>query len=253
MPDLQAEDGIALLQAAIELANDGVPDNLGYWHTKASDALRLSMGDDHPHVAAFKQIRFRTNTRFYAPRDEARVRRQNTQARLSGVRRGVTLLRAALEELQLLADRSISQPQAPTVLHPLVHEAVGSLMTDGHHRSAVESVSRAVEQRLRAKLGLAGRTGSQLADAFSTSPPKPDQPRLRFDQFVEGSESWKSAHEGAMHFAKGCFMRIRNLYVHEVDPSLDEATEALSAFSLLARWIDYSSLAVDDDPTAGVQ
>jgi hypothetical protein len=52
-------------------------------------------------------------------------------------------------------------------------------------------------------------------------------------------EIFKSLHEGAMHFAEGCFMLIRNTAAHRTSP-LEEhsAIEQLSALSYLAGLID---------------
>ena len=78
-----------------------------------------------------------------------------------------------------------------------------------------------------------------VTQAFSIKPPTLDQPRLRFQQFNPASDDWRSAHEGAMYFGRGCMMGIRNLVAHRSD-ELSEAVaiEQLAALSVLARWID---------------
>lgn len=84
-----------------------------------------------------------------------------------------------------------------------------------------------------------GSSASLVASAFSPADPKPDAPRLRVSGFDPvGSDQWKSAHEGAGAFGRGCFLRIRNLYTHHDGETDHEDLEALAALSLLARWID---------------
>jgi hypothetical protein len=62
---------------------------------------------------------------------------------------------------------------------------------------------------------------------------------LRFDDVGPvGSDDWNSAHDGAAHFGRGCMLRIRNLYTHRGGADDWEDLEALTALSLLARWID---------------
>ena len=57
-----------------------------------------------------------------------------------------------------------------------------------------------------------------------------------------GSDGWKSAHDGAGAFGRGCFLRIRNLYTHHDGDVEQEDLEALAALSLLARWIDSAAV-----------
>jgi Protein of unknown function (Hypoth_ymh) len=84
-----------------------------------------------------------------------------------------------------------------------------------------------------------GSITSLVGSVFSASDPTPDTPRLRFDGFDPvGSDGWKSAHDGAAAFGRGCFLRIRNLYTHHEGDTDQEDLEALAALSLLARWID---------------
>lgn len=56
---------------------------------------------------------------------------------------------------------------------------------------------------------------------------------------IVGTKAWTNAHEGAMHYGRGCMMRIRNLVEHHHDELPEqEALECLASLSLLARWID---------------
>ena len=54
---------------------------------------------------------------------------------------------------------------------------------------------------------------------------------------------WTSAHEGAQYLGMGCAQGIRNAQAHGTD-DLDEqeALEQLAALSVLARWVESSSV-----------
>jgi hypothetical protein len=60
----------------------------------------------------------------------------------------------------------------------------------------------------------------------------------------DGSDTFKSLHEGVMAFAAGCNKAIRNPSAHRPLPELneDEALEQLAAFSVLARWVEAAEL-----------
>ncbi|MFJ8747358.1 TIGR02391 family protein [Embleya sp. NPDC127516] len=66
-------------------------------------------------------------------------------------------------------------------------------------------------------------------------------PRVLPDGDIDdGSDTFRSRHDGAGSFARGVFSAIRNPIAHELDHELEEneALEQLAAFSILARWID---------------
>jgi len=236
---ITADRAVEILTEAIELANGGSPADFKYWHNKAKTALRLALGIDHPTLADFDRIHYSPLSWAYGggPAEQRRQELRFAERQREGVREAVTILRCAIEEVRLVRREQSTEP-ATNGLHPIVLEAATQLVKDGHHRQAVESAARAVEQQLRTKLKASGSTGSKLVDAFSAQEPKAMKARLRFTAFEAGSDSWKNAQEGALHFGKGCFMRLRNLYSHHIDPSEAEAAEALAAFSLLARWVD---------------
>jgi hypothetical protein len=158
-------------------------------------------------------------------------------AQAAGVKQGIAILEGVIHELRS------SEPADPSLkvrgLHPWITGAVGGLWDDGHHRQALDEATRAVEVRLRARLGVDLSGTPLVTEAFNPSPPQPDRSRLRFSGFEEGTRAWTDAHRGAMHFAQGCMLRIRNLVEHH-DTELDEqvALESLAAISLLARWIE---------------
>ena len=62
----------------------------------------------------------------------------------------------------------------------------------------------------------------------------------------DDSDTYKSVQRGAMAFAEGIFAGIRNPLSHEVDQELteQEALEYLAALSVLARWVDESTVEV---------
>lgn len=128
-------------------------------------------------------------------------------------------------------------------LHPWVAEAAEPLYEDGHGTQAILAAAQNVEVRWRQLLEVPTGTLTDLAQmSFSDAEPKTSQPRLRFT--AQGSDTstaeWRNLHIGAMHFAKGCAARIRNLNLHhppDRQPEPETVIENLSALSLLARWI----------------
>jgi len=144
-------------------------------------------------------------------------------------------------------------PVGPTLaanrLHAWVWSAAANLWDDGHYVAAVEAAVKKVELQARQKLQASKRrSGADLfAQAFSLADPKPDTPRLRFQHIdrAEAQETWKSAHEGAMHLGMGCAKGIRNSLAHPTEDTSEigedekqEALEQLAALSVLARWVD---------------
>ena len=128
-------------------------------------------------------------------------------------------------------------------LHPWIAEAAEPLFDDGHRRQAIIAAAQNLEMQWRELLGVATPTLTQLAqESFSANAPTPGHPRLRFLAVGAdtNSEAWRNAHLGAMAYAKGCAMRIRNLNLHhpeEAEPGPGETVETLSALSVLARWV----------------
>jgi hypothetical protein len=105
-----------------------------------------------------------------------------------------------------------------------------------------------VTQKLRKKLGRRDASAHVLfTDAFDLEPPQPGRPRLRLAE-NDGGDTYANLHAGAMSFAKGCYLAVRNPATHEVLPDLPEheALEQLAAFSLLARWVDTAKVETAD-------
>lgn len=159
----------------------------------------------------------------------------------------VTQLIGALEQDERL--EKMLAPVGPSIaasqLHPLVWRASAQLWDDGHRRAALQHAATAVETQLKAKVGRYDTDVHPLLDqSFSTNPPTPEQPRLRFTRFIEGSDTWRNAHLGAKDFGRGCISAIRNVITHETDePEEQVALEQLAALSVLARWIDDAGVA----------
>lgn len=226
-----------LLRTAIDQAGEHCdPADFKAWKEEARTALRIAFGEGDAVIARFDGIHYTPS--LWSPSTPDSVW---TVARRGGVREGVAILSAALTEVQIREPDEVAVDVAQ--LHPWVAGMAASLWESGNHRVAVQEAARAVEVQLRAKLGLDGGTGAPLVtDGFSAKPATPTSPRLRFLEHAEGSDPWKNAHEGAMSFGRGCFMRIRNLLQHGEEPDEQEALESLAALSLLARWIDQATV-----------
>lgn len=135
---------------------------------------------------------------------------------------------------------------AANQLHPWVWNAAVDRWDSGHWTDAVDAAARAVEELTQQKMNLASLSGPDLySKTFSTEPPEPGRPRLRFSEIPETSEDgktsrkWTSAHEGAGAFGRGCAQGIRNMHAHgTAELSEQEAIEFLAALSVFARWVD---------------
>ena len=155
--------------------------------------------------------------------------------------------------------QQIFGPVGPTLaanqLHPWVWNAAASLWDDGYFGQAVEDAYKKVERETQQRVGRLNLYGKDLyAQAFSLDDPKPDMPRLRFphlDKTMQ-EQSWRSAHQGAMHLGMGCAQGIRNPQAHPSDDITEqEALEQLAALSVLARWVDECDVDCVDGDAAG--
>ncbi|MFF8937325.1 TIGR02391 family protein [Streptomyces paradoxus] len=153
---------------------------------------------------------------------------------------------AQLEAEQELADNLGSgAPQLDAgTFHPWVWGSVQGLWSSGHFREAVGMAAKAINAQAQAKLKRKDLSEAKLlAEAFSTKPPTAGHPRLRLS-IDDGSDTFRSRHEGAGSYARGVYSAIRNPIAHELDHELEEneALEQLAAFSILARWIDQATV-----------
>ena len=142
-------------------------------------------------------------------------------------------------------------PVGPTLaadrLHRWVWNAAISLWDSGHFKQAVHAAATTVEEQTQLRLDRGDLSGADLyTQAFKVGKvgDAPDGRRLRFKHLEELTEdgkrnqSWVSAHEGAMHYGRGCAQGIRNLNAHGTgELPKQEALEYLAALSVLARWV----------------
>lgn len=165
-----------------------------------------------------------------------------------------SLARAALEHYRhyenaeaLRASRQEVDAPSSLFLHPRVlHPQTDELFRDGHYADLVRYAARSVNHQLQRRVTRRDISDAKLVgESFSLKPPEPSQPRLRLMR-NDGSDTYRSLHEGAAAFGRGCYMAIRNVLVHEhgprAEPSRDKALEYLAAFSILATWIEESSV-----------
>lgn len=152
--------------------------------------------------------------------------------------RAIGLLEAEQELQRRMGDGA---PQLDAgALHAWVWDSARSLWASGHFREAVSAAARAINAHAQTKLNRRDESEHRLiADAFSPSPPVEGHPRLRLMD-DDGSETYRSLHNGAAHFTRGLYMGLRNPNNHEQLDELQEyiALEQLAAWSVLARWVD---------------
>ena len=122
-------------------------------------------------------------------------------------------------------------------LHPWVWNAAVDRWRDGYYMDAVLEAAKAVERKVQLKTS-SDLSGTKLySHAFSTN--GSNNSRLRFPDLVPGTDTWRSAHEGAMHLGMACSQGVRNWAAHSTDiVSEQQALEYLAALSVLARWVD---------------
>lgn len=227
--------GIEALRRQIDEAQGGTPADFKGWKERTHATVRAVMRADHPAVKALDGVRYGLMIA-----SSSTAQSEWDRARANGVRSAVAIVEGAIHELELRAE--VGPELQPGSLHPWIAGAVAGLWDSGHYRQAVDEATRAIEVRLKAMTG-SHQTGTPLVtDAFNPAPPRAGERRLRFAQFEEGTPAWKDAHEGAMSFARGCMMRIRNLVEHDEGWDEREALESLAALSLLARWTESATV-----------
>lgn len=129
-------------------------------------------------------------------------------------------------------------------LHPWIWSGAASLWSSGHYAEAVRASATKLNAETQNKVGRRDVSESDLFNqAFSTDAPKPAKTRLRRMK-DDGSDTYKSVQRGAMALAEGIFAGIRNPLSHEADQELteQEGLEYLAALSVLARWVDGSTV-----------
>jgi len=155
--------------------------------------------------------------------------------------------REQLARQQEIADNlGENAPQiSAAALHPWVWSGAASLWQSGHYHSAVEDAAKKVNAETQNKVGRRDVSETDLfKQAFSLDAATPGKARLR-RMTPDDSDTYKSLQRGAMALAEGIYAGIRNPLNHELaDEELDEqaALEYLAALSVLARWVDDSTV-----------
>lgn len=147
------------------------------------------------------------------------VRRPSARSIWSGALVATQRLVGILEQAH--AREAIFGPVGPALaaggLHQWVWNAAVTLWDDGHYKEAVRAAASAVEEQTQLKLGRGDLLGADLytqAFKIDQSGPAPDGRKLRFAHLSEKTDkgkrqkSWISAHEGAMHFGRGCALGV---------------------------------------------
>jgi hypothetical protein len=138
-----------------------------------------------------------------------------------------------------------------TELHPAVWAPAHELWQSGKYRQAVHAAASAVNDLAQRRLERRDVSDVKLMqEAFSTEPPKPGVMRLRCPG-DPADQSVKSQQQGAIQFASGCFLAMRNPAAHQI-PEWNPLTafEYLVTFSVLARWISFWDLEAAPPPPA---
>jgi uncharacterized protein Ymh len=159
---------------------------------------------------------------------------------------------AIVEAIAILAQREelaeIVGPVGPRLsaseLHAAIWGAAAALWDDGDFRQAVQTAASALEGMLQGEGGTTA-SGQDLGTLYSLSEPRQGSPRLRLrDVDDPASQTWKSAHEGAVSLVRGAFAGVRNLMSHPgwPEPTAGEALEMLAVLSYVARLVDRSGV-----------
>lgn len=178
-------------------------------------------------------------------RDNIELRKTNrwTRHREAAIRAKVELERQ--EEIRRNLGDDAPELSAAK-LHSWVWDGASSLWRSGHFREAVEGAIRKLNAETQNKLARRDVSETDLFNqAFSEQPAAAKNPRLH-RMPDDGSKTFKSVQRGARMFAEGVFAGIRNPLAHEADQEMPEqqALEYLAALSVLARWVDESTLEV---------
>lgn len=176
-------------------------------------------------------------------RTEIELRRTNrwTRHREAAIRAREELIRQ--EEIQQNLGDDAPQISAAD-LHPWVWSGARSLWQSGHFRSAVEDAAKKVNAEAQNKVGRPNLSETKLfQEVFSEKPAEPGKARLRRMK-PDGSDTYKSMQRGAMALAEGIYAGIRNPFNHDDPKDIGEqvALEYLAALSVLARWVDESTV-----------
>ncbi|MGO1736789.1 MAG: TIGR02391 family protein [Leucobacter sp.] len=175
-----------------------------------------------------------------------RARISEMSRKWGGLREAASRGRTQLKREQELREKlGENAPEISAAsLHPWVWSGARSLWQSGHFVQAVRDAVTKLNAETQNKVGRRDVSETRLfKESFSTDPAKPGKPRLRRLN-PEDSDTYRSVQRGVMAFAEGVFAGIRNPLSHEVDQEMSEqvALEHLAALSVLARWVDESTV-----------
>lgn len=157
-----------------------------------------------------------------------------------------------LREDEIRANLGEDAPEISAAnLHPWVWSGARSLWQSGHYVQAVRDAATKLNAETQNKVGRRDVSETALfKQSFSLDGAKPGKARLR-RLTPEDSDTYRSVQRGAMAFAEGVFAGIRNPLSHEADQEMSEqvALEHLAALSVLARWVDESTVEHAGEPS----
>lgn len=169
-----------------------------------------------------------------------------TNRQWDGIRELASRARTQLQREQELQDKL--GDDAPRIsaadLHPWIWSGAKSLWQSGHFAQAVRDAATKLNAEAQNKVSRRDVSETDLfKQSFSLDGAKPGKARLR-RMPPDDSDTYKSVQRGAWSFAEGVFAGIRNPLSHEADQELSEqvALEYLAALSVLARWVDESTV-----------
>ncbi|WP_370413863.1 TIGR02391 family protein [Streptomyces fradiae] len=237
MSQMNREWAINKLRSFLEIASityvPDAPNTFGFWHYK----LDRPKAEVQAAAQVTEQILDRVLPEWRTA-DWPEGKKQPYWREREATHRAISQLEA---EQELIDNLGSGAPQLDAAtFHPWVWGSVQGLWSSGYFREAVGVAAKAINAQAQAKLGRKDLSEAKLlSDAFSVKPPASGQPRLRLGP-DDGSDTFRSRHDGAGSFARGVYSAIRNPIAHELDHELEEneALEQLAAFSILARWID---------------
>jgi hypothetical protein len=234
----KTQQNLERLRKVLADADGLTPEARNEWRERARLAITATYGAESAELKRFETIRYTLSVWTDSTPDSAFDR-----AARGGIEKAASALRAMVEDVEAAVSEPDLLPPGVEGLHPWVREPAARLWNDGYRRQAVQAASTSIETWLKTKLGVYDANFATLVNAFASGPPAERLPRLRFtDAGPEGSDSWKSAHDGAAAFGRGCVMRIRNLYTHDANVDEQEDLEALCSLSLFARWIEQAQV-----------
>lgn len=171
-----------------------------------------------------------------------RVKDNRWQQERQAAQRAVAQLERAAEVSEKLGDNA---PRLNAgLMHPWVWEGARSLWQSGYLRDAVRAASVKVNAEVQNKLARRDIAETTLfQQAYSKEEPAQGSPRLRVPE-DDGGKTALSVRRGIAALAEGCYAALRNPSSHDILDELPEieALEQLAAFSLLARFVDRSSV-----------